>query len=492
MGVLPVHRARTVRDQSFTNTKQSPSCLWADQAHQYSQYSTLHGLRYIGDTKLHFVERAFWVVSFLLAVIAAIYFITNTFRKYTETPVIMTMSPTATLLSSIPFPAITICNMNNVRRSEAEKILKAPNDTTSILERQLLRSRCNHDLDEVEDNRTSDWNYIKEFMFKVSQPCEDMLVACLWHREFYNCSEIFHPILTDEGVCCTFNKLNRTIVFQNPLALSDLNDSFKFPSADWSPQNGYPANTPHDYLPWRPWGTGSHLGLTLVLDAEQNEYYCSSEASFGFKILLHNPVESPKMSSFGSAISPGKETRFVINPHIMTSTSQLTTIPIEKRNCFFNNERPLRFFRVYTENNCVRECEANFTLSFCNCVMYYMPKDRFTHICGKKDSKCALHAQRTMEILKSQKVLNTTIPHNATLTGCDCLPGCFELDYSKVQSTSMLTEKLNIRSEYLAGRNPLYFKKNMAVLHAFFMEAQFSGVQRDVLFGFTEFLLRLQ
>lgn len=56
--------------------------------------------------------------------IAAGYFITNIFQKWTDMPVIMSLSPTATILRAIPFPAVTICNMNNVRRSVAEGILK--------------------------------------------------------------------------------------------------------------------------------------------------------------------------------------------------------------------------------------------------------------------------------------------------------------------------------------------------------------------------------
>lgn len=36
-----------------------PSCNWADKAHDFSQNTSLHGLRYIGDTNLHFIERYF-------------------------------------------------------------------------------------------------------------------------------------------------------------------------------------------------------------------------------------------------------------------------------------------------------------------------------------------------------------------------------------------------------------------------------------------------
>lgn len=92
-----------------------------------------------------------------------------------------------------------------------------------------------------------------------------------------------------------------------------------------------------------------------------------------FQIVLHNPVETPKMSAFGTVLAPGRETRMIITPHIITAADELRKISQEKRQCLFNNERSLRFYRTYTQRNCALECEANFTLEFCKCVLYYMP-----------------------------------------------------------------------------------------------------------------------
>jgi hypothetical protein len=66
--------------------------------------------------------------------------------------------------------------------------------------------------------------------------------------------------------------------------LTDLNVTFPNPTADWTPENGYPSNTTPDTLPWRAFGAGAHLGLTLVLDVEANEFYCSTSAGVGFKV----------------------------------------------------------------------------------------------------------------------------------------------------------------------------------------------------------------
>ena len=56
------------------------------------------------------------------------------------------------------------------------------------------------------------------------------------------------------------------------------------PAVDWTPESGYPPHTPAGTLPWRPRGAGSHLGLTVILNAETEQFYCSTSASKGFKV----------------------------------------------------------------------------------------------------------------------------------------------------------------------------------------------------------------
>jgi amiloride-sensitive sodium channel len=50
------------------------------------------------------------------------YFIGNVYAKWNETPVIVSIGARTTSLTDIPFPAVTVCNVNKVRKSEAERI----------------------------------------------------------------------------------------------------------------------------------------------------------------------------------------------------------------------------------------------------------------------------------------------------------------------------------------------------------------------------------
>lgn len=94
-----------------------------------------------------------------------------------------------------------------------------------------------------------------------------------------------------------------------------------------------------------PIGTGNNLGLTLVLDVAESEYYCSSTNSYGFKVLLHSPNELPKIAHYGTAIANGYETRIVIVPTVSEASYSVRKVPKHIRQCLFENENYLSFYR---------------------------------------------------------------------------------------------------------------------------------------------------
>ncbi|XP_053977390.1 pickpocket protein 28-like [Hylaeus volcanicus] len=453
---------------------------------QYCTNSSLHGLRYVGDSNLTIMERIFWIISFTLAVATASYYIWYLYWKWSLSPIIISLSPESASLNEIPFPSITLCNMNNVKNSDAVRI-NAGNDARLKL---LLEDRCNFDSNLTAfdlDESTITWSSMLHFMINMSQTCTEMLHLCSWHGNVTECSRIFNPTMTDEGICCNFNSVHRKYLFYNPRDWPDLNITYPYSSIDWNPETGYDENVAADSLPWRPYGAGQFYGLTLVLDADIAEYYCSSTASVGFKMLLHNPVETPKIAEFAFTVTPGEETRVIITPRISTASMSIISIPQKKRKCFFTTERKLRYYRTYTQRNCVLECEANFTQKICHCVQYYMPKSSNTPICEKKDDACATNARRAMEMKLYDEDSGLTSLNVSGTPSCNCYPGCFEINYNVEISQSKLVPNFNIAEGYVK-KSKKYFTENMAVVHLFFVESQFTKYVKNELFGFTEFL----
>ena len=48
----------------------------------------------------------------------------------------------------------------------------------------------------------------------------------------------------------------------------------------------------------------------------------------------------------------------------------LHNISVYSRQCYFENERPLRFFTTYTTKNYLEECHSNISLQRCGCVEF--------------------------------------------------------------------------------------------------------------------------
>ncbi|OAD59290.1 Sodium channel protein Nach, partial [Eufriesea mexicana] len=370
---------------------------------QYCTNSTLHGLRYIGDSNLSIVLTASYYIWFL-------------YKKWTSSPIIISLSPESASLNEFPFPSVTICNMNNVRKSEATRII-AGND---IQEKLLLEDMCdmeNNQSTTYFNKSTITWESIMDFLINTSQPCKDMLHLCKWHGNVTDCEKIFNPTMADEGICCNFNSVHKKYLFYNPRDWPDLNITYPSNSIDWNPEIGY-KNVPSDSIPWRPYGAGQYYGLTLVLDADAEDYYCSSTASVGFKMLLHNPVETPKIAEFAFSVTP------------------------ESSN---------------------------------------------TPICGKKDTGCATDARRAMEVELYDDNIGITSINLSETPSCNCYPGCFEIGYNVEISQSKLMANVIVSDNYVK-KSKEYFTKNMAVVHLFFVESQFTKYMKNDLFGFTEFL----
>lgn len=59
---------------------------------------------------------------------------------------------------------------------------------------------------------------------------------------------------------------------------------------DWTPEKGYPAKLPSHYYPRVSGGTGSRMGLTVILNVSSEEYYCTKTKCVGFKVSIFSKL----------------------------------------------------------------------------------------------------------------------------------------------------------------------------------------------------------
>ncbi|GAB0088073.1 Pickpocket protein 28 [Sergentomyia squamirostris] len=465
----------TAKTHSSSKKKvQEEESTITDNFHEYLMNSTLHGLKYIGDKNITIFERTFFVLAVIIVSILSGYFISNVWQKWSETPIIIGLNPLAVPLSAIPFPAVTICNMNQARLSKASRVVKGS------LEDLLLDSMCGFNKEFMSpNNNTGKWMHFKQFIESASQPCRDMLVMCRYASKVEQCMDIFWTSLTDEGLCCTFNTVHPDFMFHTALSENkwdvDINNSKGY-AIDWTPEEGYPENVPKNAFPRQTAGAGSNVGLTVALNCNKANYFCSSTSSYGFKVLLHTPTETPKINNYGFYVAPGKETRVVVTPKIYEASQLIRKIPVQQRQCVFASERNLSYFRTYTQKNCEMECESMVIAKHCGCILYYMPKTSTEQqICSLKDAEC-------------YESIKTAVKVNASLT-CSCLPACYEIDYGRDSSSSPLGIGYFLTKETTLKKYSYdYVRDNIALLHIFFVENSIHSYTKSEFIGFTDFL----
>lgn len=134
---------------------------------QYLLNSTLHGLRYVGDITITIFERFFFALAFVIVLVLSAYFISNVYQKWSASPVIIALSAVSTSISDIPFPAVTICNMNQAKESKVKHIM--PN----TMEDALLQSLCLKNVNFSETKKESprfkpNWPTFRTFLLNVS------------------------------------------------------------------------------------------------------------------------------------------------------------------------------------------------------------------------------------------------------------------------------------------------------------------------------------
>lgn len=74
-------------------TKKKKYCPFAtEMLHEYSERTTLHGIRYIGDEKRSLLERIWWLIAFIVSILCCGALIRNIVDKLDRTPVMVTFA----------------------------------------------------------------------------------------------------------------------------------------------------------------------------------------------------------------------------------------------------------------------------------------------------------------------------------------------------------------------------------------------------------------
>lgn len=224
------------------------------------------------------------------------------------------------------------------------------------------------------------------------------------------------------------------------------------------------------------------MGVSIILNADLDEYYCSSANGPGIKISLHNPIETPSVRETGLSIPLGYETRFRIDAIHSESVPAIRSIHRNRRQCVFLNEEHLLYYKYYTRQNCENECRSAYLYERCACIPFnYPPIYRNTTVCRMNESFCITKANKEWTLLSSDSLCLKR-----------CLPGCFDLAFLPDSFSSPLAiGNYTIQNSFLQNMAKDQMRKNTAIVHFYYRESVFYGDVKNVYIGFAEFLCKL-
>lgn len=259
-------------------------------------------------------------------------------------------------------------------------------------------------------------------MSETQYAINETFIVVRWRNKYDLNLTSVNRVITSDGFCVTFNLEDYSTLFKNDTDLSEDFDCYKNgKKSQWNPLHGYDENAEADAYPNRIFsGKKNTLVLLLVQSKDDQDASCLG-ADVGFKVYWHMPNEIPGSWHRYVMVSPQKSNHVIMKATRVTTSDDLKRYDPVQRRCYFDNEKELKYFKSYTKSHCDLECLANYTLSECGCVRFFMPHDTKTPVCNVTRFPCAEDAEDEW-LEKDKSYTDNKMP-------CSCYPSCAEVKY---------------------------------------------------------------
>ncbi|KAF0768530.1 pickpocket protein 28-like isoform X2, partial [Aphis craccivora] len=416
-----VNDESTYRQNSLVHQKYNKLKSPIFEFNTFCSMTSLHGFSHFVENNFNKIGKYFWAIILVVIYIlcgVSIYFL---ICMFSDMPAIISLDNSVSSIWTIPFPAVTVCSANQVRSSVYNYSDINITDYKDQLIQNTMHSVCKNNPINKKWKSYEDYldgSFVSQVLkestiINLSFPCEEVVKSFFWLRkmEIDPCNILFQETFTPYGLCYSFNMMPMRDLLNGVDEWSQEfnNYSWKKYHSSWKPDTGYSSNALPDHLPLRTFGDGDYHSATMKLElhAEDMNKECAHGLEI-FYILIHSPAEWPDRSHPTLLASPNMISTISIKPFVLTTAKDLIPWDSKIRHCYFQNESKLKFFKVYTKNNCILECRS------------FRMKN--TPVCGPAKMSCWVTASQ------------------ASSDSCDCLPGCTEFFFKTSSMNAQLTE----------------------------------------------------
>lgn len=383
---------------------------------EYSDYTGIHGLTYIAENR-SLCEKIIWTIIFCLSLFTCITIVYELFKKWQASPIVVNFASEEYNIFDISFPAVTICpetkvysdyfNYSYTLRTFNHKEYNISEEETKKLQyMSLLCSNANLEYLNLTVKQADTIG--EEFYVFLKTGAPPFLTNCSFLGQNFSCSRIFQPIITDEGLCFTFNMLSKKDMFTNEVENIEEppRDYHDYRNKYWSTDYGYSSDSGIETYPRRALLSGSTnaLEVRLAVNNTDIDYGCTYYQ--GYKVVLHTPHRFPTVNSHYFRIPLKKSVSAAIIPSVFTTTEEVMAYSAKKRKCYLQSDNHhLKYFSNYSQLNCRMECLMNMTLDTCGCVMYFMPRKMAMPMCGTGKLDCVHNVSALYNFLAHQEFM---------------------------------------------------------------------------------------
>ncbi|CAL1540639.1 unnamed protein product [Lymnaea stagnalis] len=496
-------------DQSSVNGRESYGNGFLRILSDYGDKASLNGVVFIKTARSPIV-RAVWAFLLLAAVGAMTYHLYTLFAKYFD---YKKHTQINIGFSTLNFPAVTVCNVNIMRKNERSKVSLEILNLLDEVDYETLKSQAisfdpdydDVDYDDDEEESDSDTNnsnstkvqtvtFFDDFNISAALNYVRYTVEDNYYNEFCkgtweaesnaSSSSAAEDIFRD-----MFSKLPKKTREEVGHQLDDMLMKCSFAGRKCilanfkrrhSTNYGNCYTLENDKFISRK--SGPSGGLEMILYLETNEYLEGITSGKGAQVVIHELGTLPFPDDEGIAVTAGEQTMIGLRQ------MQITRLDGVYGPCKSVDDFMQKYKIKYTRNTCLKICQQNLIMETCHCYDEIYQDINDVMKISDKDTPCQNASQITC-------VTRVKWRFDDNASSCACDSPCSEKVYGRNVASrmwpsdsvaSLMVESMRTTKKDLAVSTDV--QEDFIKLNIYFEELNFEELEEQIDYEFTQLM----